>query len=41
MHVTAVLSPKYRYCTANPQTPLPEAINALGRQMLAHPGGPL
>jgi hypothetical protein len=41
MHVTTVLSPKYRYCTANPQTPLPEAINALGRQMLAHPGGPL
>ena len=30
-----------RYCTANPQTPLPLAINALGRQMLAHPGGPL
>ena len=29
------------YCTANPQTPLPLAINALGRQMLAHPGGPL
>jgi hypothetical protein len=29
------------YCTANPQTPLPAAINALGRQMLAHPGGPL
>ena len=30
-----------RYCTANPQTPLPAAINALGHQMLAHPGGPL
>jgi hypothetical protein len=30
-----------RYCTANPQTPLPQAINALGRAMLAHPGGPL
>ena len=30
-----------RYCTANPQTPLPIAINALGVQMLAHPGGPL
>jgi hypothetical protein len=30
-----------RYCTANPQTPLPTAINALGRAMLAHPGGPL
>jgi hypothetical protein len=30
-----------RYCTANPQTPLPHAINALGHAMLAHPGGPL
>jgi hypothetical protein len=30
-----------RYCTASPQTPLPAAVNALGRQMLAHPGGPL
>ena len=30
-----------RYCTANPQTTLPLAINALGRAMLAHPGGPL
>jgi hypothetical protein len=30
-----------RYCTANPQTPLPLAINALGHAMLAHPGGPL
>ncbi len=30
-----------RYCTANPQTPLPVAVNALGLQMLAHPGGPL
>jgi hypothetical protein len=29
------------YCTANPQTPLPDAIIALGRAMLAHPGGPL
>jgi hypothetical protein len=29
------------YCTANPKTPLPAAVNALGRQMLAHPGGPL
>jgi hypothetical protein len=28
-----------RYCTANPQTPLPLAINALGHAMLAHPGG--
>ena len=30
-----------RYCTSSPQTPLPAAVNALGRQMLAHPGGPL
>jgi hypothetical protein len=30
-----------RYCTANPQTKLPAAVNALGLQMLAHPGGPL
>jgi hypothetical protein len=30
-----------RYCTSNPQTPLPAAVNALGLQMLAHPGGPL
>jgi HdeA/HdeB family len=30
-----------QYCTANPQTPLPAAVNALGLQMLAHPGGPL
>jgi hypothetical protein len=30
-----------RYCTANPRTPLPAAIHALGLQMLAHPGGPL
>ena len=29
------------YCTANPQTKLPAAVNALGLQMLAHPGGPL
>jgi len=30
-----------RYCAANPQTKLPLALNALGREMLAHPGGPL
>lgn len=30
-----------RYCGTNPQTPLPAAVNALGRQMLSHPGGPL
>jgi hypothetical protein len=30
-----------RYCTDNPQTPLPEAIAALGLAMLAHPGGQL
>jgi hypothetical protein len=30
-----------RYCTANPQTRLPLALNALGREMLAHPGGKL
>ncbi len=30
-----------RYCTANPQTKLPQALNALGREMLAHPGGKL
>lgn len=30
-----------RYCTENPQTPLPEAIAALGLAMLAHPGGQL
>jgi len=30
-----------RYCTANPQTKLPLAVNALGREMLAHPGGQL
>jgi hypothetical protein len=29
------------YCNANPQTPLPLAVNALGLQMLAHPGGQL
>ena len=28
-----------RYCAANPQVKLPLAINALGRDMLAHPGG--
>jgi hypothetical protein len=30
-----------RYCTANPQTKLPLAINDLGRAMLAHPDGRL
>jgi hypothetical protein len=30
-----------RYCAANPQTKLPLALNALGREMLAHPGGQL
>ena len=30
-----------RYCAANPQTKLPLALNALGREMLAHPGGRL
>jgi hypothetical protein len=30
-----------KYCGANPQTHLPLAINALGRAMLAHPGGQL
>jgi hypothetical protein len=30
-----------RYCTANPQTKLPLAINDLGRAMLAHPNGQL
>jgi hypothetical protein len=30
-----------RYCAANPQTKLPMALNALGREMLAHPGGQL
>jgi hypothetical protein len=30
-----------RYCAANPQTRLPLALNALGREMLAHPGGRL
>ena len=30
-----------RYCTANPQTKLPAAVNALGLEMLAHPGGQL
>ena len=29
------------YCTANPTTPLPEAIVALGLAMLAHPDGKL
>jgi hypothetical protein len=30
-----------RYCAANPQTKLPLAVNALGREMLAHRGGKL
>jgi hypothetical protein len=30
-----------RYCAANPQIKLPLALNALGREMLAHPGGKL
>ena len=30
-----------RYCASNSQTKLPEALNALGREMLAHPGGKL
>ncbi len=30
-----------RYCATNPQTKLPLALNALGREMLAHPGGKL
>ncbi len=30
-----------RYCAENPQTKLPIALNALGREMLAHPGGRL
>jgi hypothetical protein len=30
-----------RYCAANPQAKLPLALNALGREMLAHPGGKL
>ena len=30
-----------RYCAANPQTKLPLALNALGREMLAHRGGKL
>ena len=28
-----------RYCAANPQTKLPVALNALGREMLARSGG--
>jgi hypothetical protein len=28
-----------RYCAANPQTKLPLALHALGREMLAHTGG--
>ena len=31
----------HRYCASNPQTKLPLALNALGREMLAHPGGKL
>ncbi|HEX4173167.1 MAG TPA: hypothetical protein VHY82_11910 [Acetobacteraceae bacterium] len=30
-----------RYCAANPQTKLPLALNALGREMLARSGGKL
>ncbi|HME25276.1 MAG TPA: hypothetical protein VKI44_28770 [Acetobacteraceae bacterium] len=30
-----------RYCAANPQTDMPVALVALGREMLAHPGGKL
>ena len=30
-----------RYCATNPQVKLPLALNALGREMLAHPGGKL
>jgi hypothetical protein len=30
-----------RYCATNPQTKLPLALHALGREMLAHPGGRL
>jgi hypothetical protein len=30
-----------KYCAANPTTPLPEAIVALGLAMLAHPDGKL
>ena len=30
-----------RYCAANPQTTMPLALVALGREMLAHPGGKL
>jgi hypothetical protein len=30
-----------KYCAANPQTHLELAINALGRAMVAHPGGQL
>jgi hypothetical protein len=30
-----------RYCAENPQVKLPLALNALGREMLAHPGGKL
>ncbi len=30
-----------RYCTANPGTKMQDAIQALGLEMLAHPGGQL
>ena len=30
-----------RYCAANPQTKLPLALHALGREMLTHQGGKL
>lgn len=30
-----------RYCAANPQTDMTLALHALGREMLAHPGGKL
>jgi hypothetical protein len=30
-----------RYCASNPQTKMPQAINDLGRAMLAHPNGQL
>lgn len=30
-----------RYCASNPQIKLPQALNALGREMLAHPEGRL
>ena len=30
-----------RYCAANPSEKMPMALHALGREMLAHPGGKL